>query len=145
MGINTVHMQIEKAFGPPNKQDQYFSNVALKVNTKLGGMNHLVRDPLLRKYYPDSLNTCQLDDRAMKWLTKKKTMMVGIDVTHPGPGSREGTPSIAAVVANVDDSFVQFPASLRIQQTKKEVSDTDSVRPPFRSSSMRSTSRCWMN
>ena len=48
--------------------------------------------------------------------------MVGIDVTHPGPGSREGTPSIAAVVANVDDNFVQFPASLRIQQhSKKEV------------------------
>jgi len=59
----------------------------------------------------------------MRWLTKKKTMMVGIDVTHPGPGSREGTPSIAAVVASVDDSFVQFPASLRIQQTKKEMLD----------------------
>ena len=57
----------------------------------------------------------------MRWLTKKKTMMVGIDVTHPGPGSREGTPSIAAVVASVDDSFVQFPASLRIQASKKEV------------------------
>lgn len=57
----------------------------------------------------------------MEWLTKKKTMMVGIDVTHPGPGSRDGTPSIAAVVASVDDSFVQFPASMRIQQSKKEV------------------------
>lgn len=57
----------------------------------------------------------------MKWLTKKKTMMVGIDVTHPGPGSRDGTPSIAAVVANIDDNFVQFPASLRIQRSKKEV------------------------
>ena len=57
----------------------------------------------------------------MRWLTKKKTMMVGIDVTHPGPGSRDGTPSIAAVVASVDDSFVQFPASLRIQASKKEV------------------------
>lgn len=31
----------------------------------------------------------------------------------------DGTPSIAAVVANVDDSFVQFPASMRIQQSKK--------------------------
>jgi hypothetical protein len=57
----------------------------------------------------------------MEWLTKKKTMMVGIDVTHPGPGSREGTPSIAAVVASVDDSFVQFPASMRIQHSRKEV------------------------
>jgi len=48
-------------------------------------------------------------------------MMVGIDVTHPGPGSRVGTPSIAAVVASVDDSFVQFPASLWIQEAQKEV------------------------
>jgi eukaryotic translation initiation factor 2C len=64
----------------------------------------------------------KLEPNAMTWLTKKKTMMVGIDVTHPGPNSREGTPSIAAVVANVNDSFVQFPASLRIQQhSKKEV------------------------
>ena len=58
----------------------------------------------------------------MAWLTKKKTMIVGIDVTHPGPTSREGTPSIAAVVASVDDSFVQFPASMGVQQSKKEAS-----------------------
>jgi len=105
LGIPTVHMQLGKAIGDPKKQDQYFSNVALKVNTKLGGINHL------------------LEENAMKWLTKKKTMMVGIDVTHPGPGSREGTPSIAAVVASVDDSFVQFPASLRVQESKKEMLD----------------------
>lgn len=106
LGIHTVHMQLAKVLIDERKQDQYFSNVALKVNTKLGGMNHL------------------LEPNAMNWLTKKKTMMVGIDVTHPGPNSREGTPSIAAVVANIDDNFVQFPASLRIQQhSKKEMLD----------------------
>jgi len=104
LGIPTVCMQLDKALNERG-QDQYFSNVALKVNTKLGGMNHL------------------LEEHAMKWLTKKMTMMVGIDVTHPGPGSREGTPSIAAVVASVDDSFVQFPASMRIQKSKKEMLD----------------------
>lgn len=103
LGLHTIHMQLGKALGDERKQDQYFSNVALKVNTKLGGINHL------------------LDNAAMAWLTKKKTMMVGIDVTHPGPGSREGTPSIAALVASVDDSFVQFPATLRIQQSKQEM------------------------
>lgn len=96
-------MQLSKALGDPKKQDQYFSNVALKLNTKLGGLNHL------------------LNQQSTAWLTKKKTMMVGIDVSHPGPSSREGTPSVAAVVASVDDSFVQFPASMRVQGSKKEV------------------------
>jgi hypothetical protein len=48
-------------------------------------------------------------------------MLVGMDVTHPSPGSVKGTPSVAAVVATIDDNFAQFPASLRIQKTKKEV------------------------
>ncbi|KAJ7859445.1 argonaute-like protein [Mycena leptocephala] len=86
LGIHTVHMQLSKALGDERKQDQYLSNI------------------------------WHLEPSAMVWLTKDKTMMVGIDVTHPGPTSRVGSPSIAAVVASVDDNFVQFPASLRIQK-----------------------------
>ncbi|KAF9236506.1 Piwi domain-containing protein [Melanogaster broomeanus] len=103
LGVHTIHMLSNKVLTDSNKQDQYFSNVALKVNTKLGGINH------------------KLDDGSLKWLTKGRTMVVGMDVTHPGPGSIEGTPSIAAVVASVDNNFVQFPASLRCQETKKEM------------------------
>lgn len=105
LGVHTVCMLLPKALrDDPKKQDQYFSNVALKVNTKLGGMNHL------------------LDAASMRWLTEKKTMVVGCDVTHPGPASVFGTPSIAAVVASVDANFVQFPASMRAQESRKEVS-----------------------
>ena len=103
LGIHTVCMQYSKAFKDARKQDQYFSNVALKLNTKLKGINH------------------KLDPESMKWLTSKTTMIVGMDVTHPGPTSIKGTPSIAAVVASVDDTFVQFPASIRVQKSKKEV------------------------
>lgn len=57
----------------------------------------------------------------MNLLRKDMTMLVGIDVTHPGPGSVRGTPSIAAVVASVDGNYAQFPASMEIQESKKEV------------------------
>ena len=85
-------------------QLQYFANVALKFNMKLGGVNH------------------NLDQESMARFKQEPTMLVGMDVTHPGPGSLKGTPSIAAIVASVDDELGQFPASLRIQETKKEVS-----------------------
>ena len=62
-----------------------------------------------------------LDPNSMNWLRQKPTMLVGIDVTHPGPGSVKGTPSIAAVVASVDEHYAQYPASMEIQETKKEV------------------------
>jgi len=48
-------------------------------------------------------------------------MLVGIDVTHPGPGSVKGTPSIAAVVASYDQMYAQFPCSMEIQESRKEV------------------------
>ncbi|XP_006457125.1 argonaute-like protein [Agaricus bisporus var. bisporus H97] len=99
LGVHTVCMQVDTAL---KRGEAYFANVALKLNIKLGGINH------------------KLDGHSTKWLTKKSTMMVGIDVTHAGPTSRYGTPSIAAVVANVDDSFVQFPASMRIQAVDED-------------------------
>ena len=102
LGLHTVHMQLSKAL-IDGKQDQYLSNIAIKVNTKLGGLNHT------------------LDPAAMKWLTARKTMVVGMDVTHPRSTNRKGTPSIAAVVASVDVEFVHFPASMRIQTGRVEV------------------------
>ena len=60
----------------------------------------------------------------MKFLSEVPTMLVGIDVTHPGLGSFKGTPSIAAVVASVDQQYGQYPASMEIQETKKEVRGT---------------------
>ncbi|KAI0321511.1 argonaute-like protein [Amylostereum chailletii] len=84
-------------------QIQYFANVALKVNMKLGGVNH------------------GLDEQSMSKLRAVPTMLVGMDVTHPGPGTVKGTPSIAAVVASADLKFAQYPSSMRIQETKKEM------------------------
>jgi len=107
LGVHSICMQLGKALKDQKKQDQYFSNVALKANTKLGGINHTI------------------DDRALGWLKTTPTMVVGMDVTHPGPNSIQGAPSVTAVVANVDDMFAQFPVSLRVQKGKEEVGYTD--------------------
>lgn len=101
-GVRSQCLLLEKALNQA-KQDQYLSNVALKVNTKLGGINH------------------RLGGDALGWLIKEPTILVGIDVTHPGPSSVPGTLSIAGVVASVNRDFVQFPASLRLQKSKQEV------------------------
>jgi eukaryotic translation initiation factor 2C len=101
----------ESKFKKEKGQLQYFGNVALKINMKMGGVNHKLTDP------PGSRPT-------LTWLRdpSQPTMLVGMDVTHPSPGSVRGTPSVAAVVATIDDNFAQFPASLKIQETRKEVS-----------------------
>jgi hypothetical protein len=57
----------------------------------------------------------------MGWLKQSPTMLVGMDVTHPGPGSAKVTPSIAAVVGSIDSNYAQYPASMEIQESKKEM------------------------
>jgi len=74
---------------------------------KMGGINHVLEK---RKKSAETV-----------MLAEAPTMLVGMDVTHPGPGTIKGTPSIAAVVASVDQHFGQFPASLRLQESKKEM------------------------
>jgi eukaryotic translation initiation factor 2C len=84
------------------KQEQYFANVAMKFNQKLGGVNHMV----------DIKRMLPLD---------AQTIIFGIDVTHPSTGSAEGAPSIAGVVASTDAMFSQYPASIRCQEGRKEM------------------------
>lgn len=50
-------------------------------------------------------------------------MLVGMDVTHPSPGSIEEAPSIAGIVASVDGRYGQWPASMRAQTGRKEMID----------------------
>ncbi|KAI5118505.1 hypothetical protein M0805_004005 [Coniferiporia weirii] len=100
LGVPTVCMLMPKV-RKERGQDQYFSNIALKVNTKLGGVNH------------------QLEPSSLRWLNN--TMLVGMDVTHPGVGCVKGTPSIAAVVASCDTNFMHYPASLSLQEYRKEM------------------------
>ncbi|KAK5139822.1 hypothetical protein LTR04_003318, partial [Oleoguttula sp. CCFEE 6159] len=96
-GIHTVCVTEQKWKSP-----DYNANVALKINMKLGGVNHYIK--------PEDLKP--LDS---------KTMVVGIDVTHPSPGSIKGAPSVAGVVASIDGMFAQYLASMRPQQGRVEM------------------------
>ncbi|KAI4102713.1 MAG: hypothetical protein LQ345_007359, partial [Seirophora villosa] len=106
-GVHTVCVVGSKF---ANAQLQYFANVALKINLKVGGINQLVDNPRLGVINED------------------KTMVVGVDVTHPSPGSASNAPSVAGMVASVDRWLGQWPADLRIQKSRQEmVSDLDSM------------------
>ncbi|EOA82417.1 uncharacterized protein SETTUDRAFT_173223 [Exserohilum turcica Et28A] len=86
----------------PKGRDQYIANVALKFNLKLGGVNQKV------------------ENKNLGIIEQNKTMVVGIDVTHPAPGSASNAPSVSAMVASVDNVLGQWPATLRIQKSRQE-------------------------
>lgn len=75
LDVATVSMrtpQLKKSI-QNNQQQQYYANVALKVNMKMGGINHT------------------LDANSGTWLKRASTMVMGMDVTHPtGGGSVDG-------------------------------------------------------
>lgn len=111
VGVHTVCVVGSKF---AKAQPQYFANVALKFNLKLGGINQLVDNT--------RHNTC------LGIINEDKTMVVGVDVTHPSPGSASNAPSVAGMVASVDRWLGQWPADLRIQESRKEmVSELDSM------------------
>ncbi|KAJ4724979.1 Argonaute family protein [Melia azedarach] len=65
---------------------QYFENVALKINVKVGGRNTVLFDAVQGR---------------IPLVTDRPTIIFGADVTHPQPGE-DSSPSIAAVVASMD-------------------------------------------
>jgi hypothetical protein len=72
-----------------NQLQQYIMNVSLKVNHKLGGQN-------MRIHGFGELS----GDRPAMW-SKKPTMLLGIDVTHPQSFDTQ-EPSIVGIVASMD-------------------------------------------
>lgn len=96
--VCAVGTKLAKEKGRP----QYIANVALKFNLKLGGVNQKV------------------ENKNIGIIEQDKTMVVGIDVTHPAPGSASNAPSVSAMVASVDKTLGQWPATLRIQKGRQE-------------------------
>lgn len=99
-GIHSTCVQMDNI---RRQNINYSANVALKVNLKLGVRNQYIS--------PNDLG----------FLSRGKTMLVGIDVTHPAPGAMRGVPSIAGIVASIDANFGQWPGNITCQESKKEM------------------------
>ncbi|KAF2220482.1 Piwi domain-containing protein [Elsinoe ampelina] len=106
-GVQSICLTPEKFGKAYSRHDPgFYGNIAMKMNTKVGGTNVYLS--------PQELGS---RDRGI-W--NDTTMFVGIDVTHPAPGSSKATPSIAAVVANTDAQLAQWPGSVRRQAVSRE-------------------------
>lgn len=109
VGVHTVCV-VGSRFVQADRRVQKFANIGLKFNLKLGGINQ------------------SADSEGLGIISEDKTMVVGVDVTHPSPGSAPNAPSVAGMVASVDKWLGQWPADLRIQESRKEmVSELDSM------------------
>ncbi|KAH9824157.1 Piwi domain-containing protein [Melampsora americana] len=97
-GVPSQCMAIDKIIGKGNAQ--YYANVTLKINAKLGGMNHVIGS-------------------AAPFLMSPPTMVMGADVTHPGADSLE--PSIAGLVGSTNQHGLGYAAEFSVQPGRQEI------------------------
>ncbi|BFG20789.1 hypothetical protein CerSpe_070630 [Prunus speciosa] len=97
---------VTQCIAPTKLNDQYITNVLLKINAKLGGMNSL----LTVEHSP-----------SIHLVSKCPTLILGMDVSHGSPG-RSDVPSIAAVVSSRNwPSISHYRAAVRTQSPRVEM------------------------
>lgn len=97
IGIPTQCVQLKLV---QQAKHQVCANISLKINSKLGGINHVI------------------DPSEKSPVFREPTIVFGADVTHPSP-TENGIPSIAAVVASMDANASKYHARVRAQRHEK--------------------------
>jgi len=97
-GVMTQCLRLEKFMGANN---QYWNNVALKINARLGGCNS------------------SSESGVLTGLQAQPFMIVGADVGHPGPGVAK--PSVTGLVFSYDEGATRYAALTEIQQPRVEI------------------------
>ncbi|KAJ0467239.1 hypothetical protein HanIR_Chr14g0683151 [Helianthus annuus] len=100
---------VTQCIAPMRVNDQYLTNVLLKINAKLGGLNSM----LAVEHTP-----------SIPLVSKAPTIILGMDVSHGSPGQSD-IPSIAAVVSSRHWPLIsRYRASVRTQSPKVEMIDS---------------------
>lgn len=100
---------VTQCIAPTRVNDQYLTNVLLKINAKMGGLNSL----LAVEHTP-----------SIPLVSKAPTIILGMDVSHGSPGQSD-VPSIAAVVSSRQWPLIsKYRASVRTQSPKVEMIDS---------------------
>ncbi|KAI9448014.1 argonaute-like protein [Lactarius indigo] len=102
-GVVTQCMKSSKCF---RAKPQYYANITLKLNVKLGGVNS-VPEPRDISFLTDSANP---------------TIVMGADVIHPAPGSGD-RPSFTSLVGSIDTSAVRYVSTMEVQTSRQEIID----------------------
>ncbi|XP_071686025.1 protein argonaute 4-like isoform X2 [Rutidosis leptorrhynchoides] len=100
---------VTQCIAPMKVNDQYLTNVLLKINAKLGGLNSKLAVEV---------------NRSIPIVSKSPTIILGMDVSHGQPGQSD-VPSIAAVVSSRHYPLIsRYRASVRTQSPKVEMIDS---------------------
>ncbi|KAD7478368.1 hypothetical protein E3N88_01504 [Mikania micrantha] len=99
---------VTQCIAPTRINDQYLTNLLLKINAKMGGINSLLAVE------------CSY---SIPLVSKIPTIIFGMDVSHGSPG-RSDVPSIAAVVSSRKWPLIScYRASVRSQSARVEMID----------------------
>ncbi|KAK0184437.1 argonaute-like protein [Armillaria mellea] len=101
VGIPTQCMLARNCY---TAKPQYFANVCLKLNVKLGGINVI----------PSPTSVPALTD------VRHPTMIIGADVMHPPPGAID-RPSFTAAVGSIDSNTARYVAKMQVQKGRQEI------------------------
>ncbi|CAM8969562.1 hypothetical protein QQ045_003373 [Rhodiola kirilowii] len=97
---------VTQCMSPMRVNDQYLTNILLKINAKLGGLNSML---------------CIEHSPSIPLVSKIPTLILGMDVSHGSPGQSD-IPSIAAVVSSRHWPLIsRYRASVRTQSPKAEM------------------------
>lgn len=99
---------VTQCLSPKKIDDQYLTNVLLKINAKLGGFNSLLE---------------MEEKHAIPLVSRVETMILGMDVCHGSP--QRDLPSVAAVVSSLEWPYIsKYRASVCTQSPRQEMIDS---------------------